>query len=217
MSFTVPTSVYNLLLPMYNSPQRHYHDLNHIQFCLSKLSEYETYNINLTNDDIGELLYTIWFHDAIYSPYPWANSSNEKESAELFMQWLKDVDEENNFPDNIANNVHENILATEHHLVYDPEMIGSSNKAIMLDIDLVGFAKPYNEVLKDSDRIFKEYECLGIDKKIMMSNRIKFLKALLQRKRIFYTYYFHNTYEVLARNNIHAVIAESEFQLENME
>lgn len=215
-----------LLVPLYNSPQRHYHDLNHINYCLSKLSEYMDENPELINVTEDIVKHAIWYHDAVYSPYPFGiQTSNEIESATLFRESVYydivktpswDADHGHIFMDA----VNQAILATEHHLNETAGiMVGHMypTTKIMLDIDLAGFSKPFNEVYKDSDRIFKEYECLGLPKRIMLENRVKFLKAMLAKEYIFYTEYFHKKYEKTARSNIQAVIELSEVELETIE
>lgn len=226
--FTVIPSAMQFLVPLYNSPQRHYHDLNHINFCISKLQEalLNAYPYWVADSLMEQCLtYAIYFHDAIYSPYPNAIHSNEVMSALLFHDHVNenyDLYLNRMFGgsvvkfDTFVETVKECIHATEYHLDIDkyPEEIQRPRMVdLVMDIDLSGFAKPLQEVLLDSDRIFREYQCLGLPRNVMLENRIKFLNALLAKEAIFRTEYFHDKYEAEARSNIEASIEHSEAEL----
>lgn len=198
--YTIDQEAITLLTPLYNAPGRYYHDLNHIYYCISKLDEYHKHN-SLSLDEVKQLSYSIWFHDAIYSPFPYSLSSNEEESAELFKNFaIKNISKWF-YPDPVIYT----IASTKHHLdtlTNFPYKI----TPIMLDIDMSGFARSFSEVYKDSSKIFKEYECLGLPEDVMLTHRIAFLEKLLQKDRIYYTDYFYNTHEKNARDNIESVI-----------
>lgn len=224
MYFDIPQSAINLLVPLYNSPQRHYHNLGHIHYCLAKLDESRKgLYLNASRATIVAL--AIWFHDAVYSPFKWTNTSNEKESAALFLRWWDDTymsslcsEKTMNELDETKNAVSEAILATENHLNFtiasELPNFRYTTTPIMLDIDMSGFARSFEEVYKDSDKIFKEYEALGLPGKVMLGNRIAFLEALLKKDRIYHMDYFHKTHEKAARNNIEAVIEVSKLELD---
>jgi predicted metal-dependent HD superfamily phosphohydrolase len=201
-----------LLVSLYNSPQRHYHDLNHINYSLHKLGECSP-AFSLGRDEITVLKYAIWFHDAIYSPYKMIGTSNELESADLFRSCLKDnLIQEKFFYENFEERVIEAILETEYHV--DGE---GDNKYrttdIMMDIDMAGFAKPYALAYGDSDLIFKEYAFLGYSKTDMMKARIDFLQKLLIKEYIYRTEYFRETHEAKARQNIADIIKATQRDL----
>lgn len=182
------------------------------------MDEYVANNKNtIKYSDVEALTYSIWFHDAIYSPYPYATSSNEHESADLFQQWYLSCEDFNgdSFNKDFFHEVFYTILMTEKHLATIDD-IRYKSTAIMLDIDIVGFARPFDLVMATSEQIFKEYACLGLPKKLMLENRIKFLEKLLSKNRIFYTEYFHEKYETIARENIEEVIIRSNFELSNL-
>lgn len=212
--YTLPASAYTLLVPLYNSPNRDYHNLNHIQFCLSKAEEYlKTKAVDhpsFWDEELSKeqeiLVLAIWFHDAVYSPYPKALLSNEIESDALFSDWYySNIVNSPNYNRDVYEAVSEAILCTQHHLSdLGPNILPTTK--LMLDIDLAGFAKEFGAVYKDSTLVFNEYACLWVPTCTMMENRIKFLKALLSKERIFYTDYFYNKYESIARSNIEGVI-----------
>jgi predicted metal-dependent HD superfamily phosphohydrolase len=224
MYFNLPTSALNLLIPLYNSPQRHYHNLAHIHYCLAKLDECRKH-IPLNSTQLGVLTLAIWFHDAVYSPFKWTYTSNEKESADLFKEWWKKeyslhpaTEKEIRELDDIRNAVVEAILFTEKHLEFtiasELPNFRYTTTPIMLDIDMSGFARGFEEVYKDSGKIFKEYEALGLPEKVMLQHRIDFLEALLKKESIYNMAYFKDTHEIPAQHNIESVIELSKAALD---
>lgn len=218
--FTLHPVSMQLLLALYNSPQRHYHDLNHIYFCLAKLDEC-IHPMNLNKKSVKVLTTAIWFHDAFYCPYPLV-TSNERESAELFYDMytrgyvIDPVEEVTEFNLVFEDTVTQAILATEFHLENDTRILPDhryKTTDIMLDIDMAGFAKPFELALGDSELIFKEYVFLGYPKEKMMEARISFLEKVLAKDRIYRTNYFYETHEKKARDNIEAIIEVSKNQL----
>jgi predicted metal-dependent HD superfamily phosphohydrolase len=231
MHYVPPASALQLLIPLYNSPQRHYHDLNHINFMMSKLMEaMDTEEFTqLFNKPVESMALTlaVYFHDAIYSPYPMHRLSNERLSAHLLQDYMK-----TNRNDLISLGIHpfeldrleeiacDAIKATEFHfkdLRSSWSIRNQETTFLILDCDMAGFAKPYLEVLGDSDRIFKEYRSLGLPERQMLENRIAFLNKLLAKDTIYYTKYFQDTHEAKARSNIEAVIEASEAILRDIE
>jgi len=203
--YIIEPQAMQLLIGLYNSPQRHYHDLNHINFSLHKLGECST-KFSLERAELTVLKYAIWFHDAIYSPYKMAGTSNELESADLFSSCLKDnIIHDKFFYKDFEERVVEAILETEYH-AGNPTTDLYRTTDIMMDIDMAGFAKPYALAYGDSDLIFKEYAFLGYSKTDMMKARIDFLQKLLFKEYIYRTEYFRETHEAKARQNITDII-----------
>jgi predicted metal-dependent HD superfamily phosphohydrolase len=210
--FTIHPNAMQLLVPLYNSPQRYYHDMNHINFGLSKFAECRN-SVTLSPKQEEAIVYSWWFHDAIYSPYPYyEHSSNELESAKLFNNWLygtSDVSSDKKFVlHHYSAEIEHNIRATEKHLTYITEFRYDTTP-ILLDMDMAGFGRKFGQVYLDSDKIFEEYAELGLYKDVMIQNRITFLTSILKKPTIYYTEYFHNKYENIARNNIEGVIEAS--------
>ena len=61
------------LTTLYNEPQRHYHNLSHIQYCLA---QYEEYCIDTKTKENQIVINAIWWHDAVYNPYSKNNEKN---------------------------------------------------------------------------------------------------------------------------------------------
>ena len=64
------------LTAAYSAPNRHYHNLAHIQDCLDQLARVD----GLSASERAILEAAIWWHDVVYDP---ARSDNEELSAQL--------------------------------------------------------------------------------------------------------------------------------------
>lgn len=93
----------------------------------------------------------------------------------------------------------EAILATAHH-IKDQEGL-SATARVMLDIDLHGFSTRRGVYVSNSLAIAREFEPVieEIGQRAFASNRLAFLKKLLERKSI---YYCRVDWEKQARENI---------------
>lgn len=183
-----------LLSTLYAQSHRHYHDINHVNYCLGKLEEFKD---NTSSSECPQLTYdiverAIWWHDAVYNPF---SSKNEENSSLLFSDYFNNVEETTLYE---FNEVNAAILATEHH-IKDQSNI-SYETQILLDIDLVGLASSWSRFMKNSKAIRKEFS--HIDTDTFVKNHRAFFNTLLNRKRIYYTDYFHEKYEKIARDNI---------------
>lgn len=188
------------LTVLYNSPDRHYHNMRHINRCLSYLEDN-----NFISYLYRESLHSaIWFHDAVYNPY---SKYNEHYSADLY--YKSETCKNSNtyqYKNGCTNHqlIYDMIFATRLHTedqsfdLYD----GDEKLAIeyMLDIDLVGLADDYNDYQNSAILIRKEYYNTSIDD--FIDGRKKFLEAMLARKSIYYTYQFKTLNEDRARNNM---------------
>jgi predicted metal-dependent HD superfamily phosphohydrolase len=104
------------LIAAYAAPNRHYHNLAHIQDCLDKLSRVDA----LSAIERKALEAAIWWHDVIYDP---TRSDNEELSARLAEQ---NVDAE------MRQEVGRLIRLTRTHHVEAGDTLG----AILISIDL---------------------------------------------------------------------------------
>lgn len=206
------------LTQIYSSPNRHYHNLNHIYHMLSKMEEYKNANPE-ENLDYKALEIAIWFHDIYYSPYK-TNPSNEVRSADLLYRWFeKCMDYSELF--HSVKLAGECILYTEHHLLElkdDPYLKEIPEASVLLDFDLSGFGENYDFVLMNSDNVTKEFRktTFGMSIRDLYKGRIDFLNKLLSKSRIYYTDYFYKNYEDNARMNIENVIRDTETVLKTL-
>lgn len=175
-------SVYDLLTTSYAHSLRHYHDGQHIVDCLRWL---DLYRDQLEDPDAVEL--AIWFHDACYSPDP---VGHEARAALLFRQLAGgSLDSER------LEHICSMILQTTHQQPPD-----DSEQALMLDIDLGSFARPWPAYLRDTARCRAEMRQL--DDSNYCYGQMRFLKKLLDREQIFYHARFRADHETDARNNV---------------
>ena len=104
------------LVAAYAAPNRHYHNLKHIEDCLGLLAGID--DLSATDRDI--LTEAIWWHDVVYDP---TRSDNEELSARLAEQHVAA---------DIRQDVGRLIRLTKTHLVEPGDRLG----AILISIDL---------------------------------------------------------------------------------
>lgn len=186
------------LTALYNSPDRHYHNMRHINRCLG-------YAENLTGINLeskSALNAAICFHDAIYNPY---SKYNEHYSAILFSHsdhWkeMYKIYRDNN----AAQDAYHMIIATKDHSIdQDFNMIPDNSRRLaiqyMLDIDLAGLGDSYNQYEESARNIRKEYYNSTIEE--FVDGRANFLESMLARGSIYYTDKFKHL-ENNARENM---------------
>ena len=166
----------------YMQPQRKYHTLNHVLFCLDRFDECSGY---ISACDQLEL--AIWFHDAIYFP---GSNLNEAQSANYFdhhlKRWLSDAD---------IKAVTKLIMVTNM-----TTLPATNDQAFMCDIDLSSFGLSWIDFLMDSVALREEQADVATN--IFAKNKRHFLNHLLDRESIFITEHFYSLYEQQARKNI---------------
>ncbi len=189
----------SMLTTLYSQPQRHYHNINHINDCLVELENIPKDMLSSLERSIIET--AIWYHDAVYNPY---SKKNEANSAWLFSQ-------RSNNETPFGKTVYETILATANHLVTQTAIKSFyiDNKLplatqLMLDIDLAGFGKPWKECLRNAANIRKEY--YNTEELEFQQGRLKFLETISKRESLYYTDYFKEKYHTQSQKNLIAEI-----------
>lgn len=188
----LPLETMAQLSQLYTQPHKHYHNLNHINRCLSVAEELSEHSLSYRQKT--ELITAIWFHDAVYNPW---SKNNEVLSAELARLYCHRI--------NINHNsVVAAIKATAYH-TKDQKFSHDDSIDIdvihyMLDIDLMGLADPYPKYSETGEYIRQEYSHLNNDE--FSNGRRSFLTNMIKRKRIFYTEFFYEEYEHKARENM---------------
>ncbi len=166
---------------LYSEENRHYHDLAHIEDCLTKLDKWPSQQSNTVIDTI-EL--AIWFHDIIYDT---RRADNEESSAALANHYLR------GHP--LATDCHALILATRHS-----QTEGMRAEEIMCDIALSILGAKPEKYRHYSENIRKEYGWVETAK--YSEARAKVLTNFLKRDNIFQTPYAIGRWEAQARINI---------------
>jgi predicted metal-dependent HD superfamily phosphohydrolase len=187
---TIPQryTLWGNFVSLYSEENRHYHDLLHIEDCLTKLDSWPSHIPILMRDTI-EL--AIWFHDIIYDT---RRADNEESSVALATHYLR------GHP--LATDCHALILATRHK-----QTAGMRAEEIMCDIDLSILGSKPENYRHYAENIRKEYHWVDIEK--YAEARAKVLSNFLERDRLFQTPSGFERWEKQARINIakeHAVL-----------
>jgi predicted metal-dependent HD superfamily phosphohydrolase len=166
-------------------PDRLFHNLDHIRECVQRLDEVAAL---LADPDAVEM--AIWFHDAIYEP---GDPTNEWRSAELFLAQSAGA------APLFRRRVCALILTTRHAMP-----ARGSDRRFIDDIDLAGFAAPWDDFMRSGDLLRAEFAAHADAQ--YYSSQVQFLERLRQRPRFFVTDYFHDKYEAHAQRNIRRLL-----------
>lgn len=200
-----------LLNSLYSEPGRYYHNINHIKYLLAVAKQWRTEDISANDAVYTELQHAIWWHDAVYNIFS-APMQNEIDSAALFKSMHEHFNTKFSHNTYITRDMNERIVSAIHATANHLEDIEFSDPAtltkLMLDVDLASFGDSIDLVRQNSADVLSEYLPLGKSHKELCTGRLEFLKKLKQRKRLFYTDYFHTKYEKTARENINILIAD---------
>ncbi|MCK9272898.1 pantetheine-phosphate adenylyltransferase [Candidatus Gracilibacteria bacterium] len=180
--------IYGKIKPMYDNPDRLYHNWFHVVACLNELYEVKEY---LFNEEFIPLVFAIIFHDAVYNSSA-KKGENENNSALLAEKILKDL----NIEQDIIDRTKELIKLTASHTIDSNEI---SEKYMMIDFDLSILGQDWDKYYQYSKSIRGEYSIYS--EKDYTAGRLSFLKGMLSRQ-IFQTPYFQEKYEKQAKLNI---------------
>lgn len=183
---TPATTIFSRLARLYGEPHRHYHTLDHIWRCLD---EFDRVAELTHNPDAVEM--ALWFHDAIYVS---GAKDNEWRSTELFQQWS-----EGYASSAFRGRVRDLIMVTTHR-----ESPTRLDERFIVDIDLSSFGLPWDEFERDGQHI--RAECADVADEEYFPGHLRFLLSLLNRPSFFFTDYFQERYERIARANTQRVI-----------
>jgi len=183
----------------YQTPDRHYHNLDHITGSLQLLAE--------VSDDIFEPFLVekaIIFHDKRYNikAAPHVNEIDSASDAEIWYRETFHLPERNPFdpPNPVLMRLERLILVTAHDPLWMPPL--TSDEKYMADIDLAGLGSSPEEFAKNSNNVRLEY--MDYSDEDYRQGRIKFLSGMLKRDSIYYTDVFKARCEAQARKNITA-------------
>lgn len=171
------------LVSMYSEPQRFYHNMNHVENCLT---EFDDARHLVQQPDLVEL--AIWYHDAIYDTQ---SKDNEEKSAQL----AYDVCLSAQLSETFMKEVKDLILVTKHDVV--PRGIDAR---VLIDVDLSILGKSSEEFNKYERDIRKEY--FWVPENQFKQGRSAILQMFLDRNSIYLTDFFNGKYESQARANL---------------
>lgn len=167
----------------YSSKNRHYHNLNHLEYMMKLAYNYRTEIV-----DFDILLFSIFYHDLVYNS---KRSDNELKSAQLARERLGKIGVAN---DRIEK-CYQQILATKEHT-----MESDSDTNFMVDFDLAILADKPEKYSDYTEKIRKEYSMYPDF--IYNKGRRKVLRHFLNLNEIFKTKEFKSNFEERARKNI---------------
>ncbi|MBT6276755.1 MAG: N-methyl-D-aspartate receptor NMDAR2C subunit [Chromatiales bacterium] len=143
----------------------------------------------------AEIAVALWFHDSVYAT---RRADNEALSA----QWAERFMVKNGAELDCVRRVYNMILATKAHVT------DGADAALMVDIDL-SIPGTSADVFEQYDKaIRREYEWVPIEQ--YRVGRASVLRGFLERPIIFHTPLLRDQWEVIARTNLRAKIAELE-------
>src|SRR5262245_59213359 len=176
------------LVRAYSAPDRHYHNLAHIEAMLALIRAHEDALSDPTSVETA-----IWFHDAVYDT---RRHDNEEESAELAAERLAGVLS----PDR-TDRITRMILATAGHVV--PEGFDEAARrdcALFLDMDLAILGSAPDAFAAYEAAVRREYG--WVPEALWIEGRRKVLQAFLARAAIYASPPFRESHEVAARENL---------------
>jgi len=176
------------LVRAYAAPDRHYHNLAHIEAMLDLMRAHEGALSEPTSVEAA-----IWFHDAVYDT---RQHDNEEKSAELAAERLAGVLS----PDRIARIV-SMIRATAGHVV--PEGFDEAARrdcALFLDMDLAILGSAPDAFAAYEAAVRREYG--WVPDALWREGRRKVLQAFLARAAIYASPPFRASHETAARENL---------------
>lgn len=170
----------------YSKKSRYYHNLTHLK---EMIESFEIYKDKLQKPD--EILFSIFYHDFIYSA---SKKDNELKSAEYALSILSENSTIN------KQLVFDAICATQQHQQNSIEDINW-----LIDFDLKILSKDWDDYQIYFEQIRKEYRIYPDF--LYKPGRAKALKHFLENEFIFQTNEFRNLYEEKARINIEKEIS----------
>ncbi len=182
-------ALFTQLISAYQEPDRHYHNLQHLQQLFTALQ-----NFNPSNylNDRPSIILAIFFHDAIYDT---RSHENEAQSA----KWAAESLTKLNFPNATIDRITHLIHLTKTHRP-DPTDLSAQ---ILLDCDLSILASPLAQYQLYAQAIRQEYH--WVPETDYRKGRSQILQTFLNRDRIYHHPEMHH-HEHQARTNLNQEI-----------
>jgi len=176
------------LMRAYAAPDRHYHNLGHIEALLRLARQHRG---ALADPDVVEA--AIWFHDAVYDTH---RHDNEEKSAALAADRLKGA-----LAQERLDRITAMIRATASHQLPDflsPEAVRDC--ALFLDMDLAILGSAQGEYESYAAAIRSEYS--WVPEPLWIEGRRKVLEKFLSRATLYTSPQFQASHEAAARRNL---------------
>jgi predicted metal-dependent HD superfamily phosphohydrolase len=186
---STPEPIFDELVQQYGEPHRAYHTLNHIQDCLQEFDQ-----ARALVEQANEVELALWCHDVIYDPQA---ADNETRSA----AWAGKILMEGGVATKAIMRIQDLILATRHNTPPD-----RPDTALLVDIDLASLG--YTAATFDRNNAAIRHEYQQTPAATYRAARIRVLESFLARPAIYQTEWFHDRYEVQARENLARAIQD---------
>ena len=176
------------LVRAYTAPDRHYHNLAHIETMLGLARAHGD-----ALSDSEAVAAAIWFHDAVYDT---RRHDNEAKSAELAAERLAAVRN----PDRLSR-ITTMIRATAGHaLPRFGDEAARHDCALFLDFDLAILGSPPDEFAAYEAAVRREYA--WVPEPLWIEGRRKVVESFLARPAIYASWQFQASHEAAARRNL---------------
>jgi predicted metal-dependent HD superfamily phosphohydrolase len=183
-----PQAVFKQLIQAYSAPDRFYHNLVHIEDCLSIIDQTGPLAVHSEEVELA-----IWFHDVVYDT---RQSDNEHKSA----VWAKAAVQQAGLSNAIAERVSFLILATRHN-----QELTDRDAQFIVDVDLSILGREAAIFWQYEENIRKEYA--WVPAPLFRQRRIAILNGFLERQHIYYHLKFREMFEENAWSNLTQAIA----------
>jgi len=180
-------TVYADLRARLGEQNRQFHNIGHIDDCLSRFDEVARH---LDDPDAVEL--ALWYHDAVYVP---GDATNERNSAALFLTHAAGA------RPSLRRRVTALILTTRRNRT--PR---SNDCKFIDDIDLAGFGSPWEEFMHNGGLLRREFATQSDPD--YYRGLTAFLTSLRRRPRFFRTDWFAKRYESQAHANLTRLLGD---------
>ena len=184
----ISPDVFEELVKAYSSKNRFYHNLEHIEDCLSRFEETKSLAAHPEEVEVA-----VWFHDSVYDT---RRNDNEKKSA----GWAVLVMEQVGLSSAVAERVSNSILATRHMTE-----VTNRDAQLMVDVDLSILGREADIFWKYEENIRKEYA--WVPESVFREKRVEILQSFLERQSIYYHEPYKERFEEKARVNLKQAIA----------
>jgi predicted metal-dependent HD superfamily phosphohydrolase len=176
------------LVRAYAEPERHYHNLAHIEAMLQLMRSYEN-----ALSDPQSVEAAIWFHDVIYDT---RRHDNEEKSADLVASRLAGLFS----ADRIAFVVGMIRASASHHVPEEFDEVQRLDCALFLDTDLSVLGSTPDLFDAYEDAVRREYG--WVPDALWREGRRRVLQGFLDRPAIYMSSQFRASHEVAARANL---------------
>jgi predicted metal-dependent HD superfamily phosphohydrolase len=198
MPIALPATMWAELEAAYQTPQRAYHSMLHVQ---EVLAHYDHVGASTGWKNPKEVYIAVLFHDAIYQA---GRKDNEARSAELALATVKKYLSHEILD---AEKIHQLIALTAKHGHIQPDALDEDTK-LFLDCDMAILGAEIEQFHAYDKAIASEYRG-KLPGWMFQFYRRKFLRGLLDLPRIYLSELFFSSHESKARANIDQLLRKS--------